>query len=384
MGQNKDKVTHLRKLYELELLDKTEKNGRILAYITIPIILLFILQDFYFLKIPALFFSRLIFIIPFFLYISYIFFVKNKKVPTFKVIHTIFLSSILLMVSGMTIIVVIDKGISWNYVQNIINTMVVTVFLVFLLAGVLIDKLHYILAVPLLIDVAILIIYSDVHLKEVLFLTSNVTTATVILIIRSFQRKKCHYDEFVSRKNNEDLIEELKMQVSRNEDLIKKINTIAMYDELTGVYSRFAGYDRLNSIIAKAHRKVTTVLVFIDIDTLKFVNDKFGHKEGDNYITTITDVLKTRLRQYDSIIRYGGDEFLIVLEDSDKNDANRRLIEIRSELAEIKRDYKLDISYGLTEISEKNIKTLDQVITSADKLMYEMKKNKKKENERND
>lgn len=82
-------------------------------------------------------------------------------------------------------------------------------------------------------------------------------------------------------------------------------------DDLTGVYRRREGLTEIEREIVKAHRTGEPfTLAFIDVDGLKSVNDTFGHLEGDRLLARVAAALRTVVREYDLIVRYGGDEFL--------------------------------------------------------------------------
>ena len=86
------------------------------------------------------------------------------------------------------------------------------------------------------------------------------------------------------------------------------------YDALTKVLNRRAGMEKLNNLINLDDRSDSIgCLCFIDINGLKEVNDRLGHKSGDELITTTASIIKNMIREQDFLIRLGGDEFLIIL-----------------------------------------------------------------------
>lgn len=85
-------------------------------------------------------------------------------------------------------------------------------------------------------------------------------------------------------------------------------------DDLTGTLTRGAGRKQLAAEIERAHRSLTPLaLVFVDVDGLKAVNDTHGHAEGDHLLVAVTSALQQSMRQYDLVVRYGGDEFLCAM-----------------------------------------------------------------------
>jgi len=93
---------------------------------------------------------------------------------------------------------------------------------------------------------------------------------------------------------------------------------MAIKDGLTGVYNRQYFNKLMNDEIerSKRHGKVFSVMM-IDIDKFRVINDSYGHLTGDHILITVTKVLKDIVRTYDIIGRFGGDEFMIFLPETD-------------------------------------------------------------------
>src|SRR5271157_4615209 len=110
-----------------------------------------------------------------------------------------------------------------------------------------------------------------------------------------------------------------------------------LYDDLTKVYNRRAGLIRLNEEFARAKRNGSTLSVaMVDADRFKDINDTYGHLAGDKVLTYMASTLKSGLRECDIMIRYGGEEFLILLPDTCSSRAALPLDRLRSRLAERK------------------------------------------------
>jgi diguanylate cyclase (GGDEF)-like protein len=109
----------------------------------------------------------------------------------------------------------------------------------------------------------------------------------------------------------------------------------AELDDLTGVFRRSIGAVALQHEIDRARRSDRPlVLAFVDVDGLKRINSAQGHAAGDAVLRAVTAALRGRLRSYDPIVRYGGDEFVCALSDTDMDQAKERFGEISRELAE--------------------------------------------------
>lgn len=106
----------------------------------------------------------------------------------------------------------------------------------------------------------------------------------------------------------------LKLEISRRKNAEKKIKFIAEHDPVTKLPNRGLLDDRLACAINSHHREqVKFALLFIDLDKFKMVNDQYGHHIGDALLIGIADLLKTVVRKSDTVSRFGGDEFVILL-----------------------------------------------------------------------
>ena len=160
------------------------------------------------------------------------------------------------------------------------------------------------------------------------------------------------------------------------------VRALSITDQLTGLYNR-RGFTMLADQqlkIAERTRK-GIVLLFADLDGLKQINDKLGHKSGDEAIVEVANVLKGVFRKMDIIARMGGDEFAVLapeasLEYSDmiKNRLQDQLEILNSRAG---RDYNLSLSIGLFYHDSSIPSSLDELISRADSMMYEQKRRKK-------
>lgn len=153
-------------------------------------------------------------------------------------------------------------------------------------------------------------------------------------------------------------------------------------DSLTNAYNRTTGQLIINEMIKKSEiRKQFLVVCFLDLDDLKKVNDRLGHNYGDKYISKIAEVLMNSIDKKDVLIRFGGDEFIIIFINKDINQSRAILIKVEDKLSEINStnitDYKYSISYGFSEKTIDNRLSADEMIEIADSNMYVHKNNKK-------
>ncbi len=123
-----------------------------------------------------------------------------------------------------------------------------------------------------------------------------------------------------------------------NEDLRERVADLARrasHDELTGLANRSLLFDRLEHALERSRRSVSEcVLLFIDIDHFKVVNDSLGHAAGDELLRAVADRLRSCCREADTLGRLGGDEFLVICEDTDVAHAETVADRIAAELRE--------------------------------------------------
>ncbi len=156
---------------------------------------------------------------------------------------------------------------------------------------------------------------------------------------------------------------------------ISKINEIATYDSLTGAYNRNTMNELLEYELERMERKHQPLsILYIDIDDFKSVNDKYGHEKGDFVLKKVVDLMIQKLRKSDRLGRWGGEEFLVMLPETDEEEA----VLVAEKLREVisMGDYQIarevTCSFGVaTHIDEEN---LDSMIARADRYLYKAKK----------
>lgn len=174
-------------------------------------------------------------------------------------------------------------------------------------------------------------------------------------------------------ENLEEKIEERTKELQQKNELL---NTLANIDSLTGLYNRRYIYTMLEEVIkeARAEGKSFCILM-LDIDHFKLINDTYGHQTGDTVLRNIAHVIKDTLREEDFAGRYGGEEFLVILCDTQLNQANMVSERIRENVSKIRfkeKNLHVTISGGLVEYNCENALKL---VDHADKLLYVAKNN---------
>ncbi len=120
----------------------------------------------------------------------------------------------------------------------------------------------------------------------------------------------------------EKMNEELRVEVSEHKNLKEELVYLADYDPLTNLFNRRRFRKELDGLLAYSRRYgVEGILLFVDLDNFKYINDVHGHQVGDEFLIGLAGLLKGRLRQTDIVARLGGDEFAICLPQVDTNQA---------------------------------------------------------------
>jgi two-component system, cell cycle response regulator len=163
------------------------------------------------------------------------------------------------------------------------------------------------------------------------------------------------------------------------------LRSLSLMDELTGLHNRRGFISLAEQRLKLTSRQgVRSTLIFIDVDNLKYINDNFGHREGDYALQQIARLLRECFRESDIIGRLGGDEFCVLLSQSAETGdllVRKRLVHLIEKSNEnSRRFYALSVSLGIADVAGPH--ELAQQIGRADALMYEHKRAKQIPSER--
>jgi diguanylate cyclase (GGDEF)-like protein/PAS domain S-box-containing protein len=178
----------------------------------------------------------------------------------------------------------------------------------------------------------------------------------------------------ITFKNRQYLLETF-IDITERKRMDEKLKRLASTDILTGAYNRI-GFDEIitrGMERVKRYNKPLSVILF-DIDHFKKVNDKFGHNFGDIVLKNIGTIVKKTIRKVDYFIRWGGEEFLILSEETDKKQANILAERIRKGIEKFtfKNLAHVTISCGVAECRKED--TEHTFIKRADDAMYKAKR----------
>jgi two-component system, cell cycle response regulator len=154
-------------------------------------------------------------------------------------------------------------------------------------------------------------------------------------------------------------------------------------DSLTGLYNRRAFEKKVWDEFERAKRYQHRLsLLILDIDNFKSINDTYGHHGGDAALKQISECLKSKTRQSDFPCRYGGEEFVLILPETDQESAFQVAEKIREEIrtstfSSNNQDFSLTVSIGISSISAKRYLDWNEMMHDADLALYSAKHNGK-------
>ena len=173
-------------------------------------------------------------------------------------------------------------------------------------------------------------------------------------------------------------VEDAERRINELQGELDKASLLVRNDQLTGTLNRRGLEEAFDSEVGRAQRRKSTLCVaMLDIDNFKKLNDTLGHEAGDGALIHLVTVIRTTLRPQDTLARFGGEEFVILLPDTQLEDANKAIVRLQRELT--KRIFLHDnekvlitFSAGLTDYRYDD--TQATVTKRADEAMYVAKK----------
>jgi len=164
---------------------------------------------------------------------------------------------------------------------------------------------------------------------------------------------------------------------SEKNEALKKLKSMAFYDNLTGLPNRYLLDEKIQDAIlcSKKHNKQSAIC-FIDVDGFKSVNDNLGHNIGDETLKIVGKNIREKIGINDSLLRVGGDEFVLILKNTDKEMISQVLENISSTINKpftiSNHTIKISLSIGIA-LSPKDAISMTKLIHYADKSMYKAK-----------
>jgi diguanylate cyclase (GGDEF)-like protein len=174
-------------------------------------------------------------------------------------------------------------------------------------------------------------------------------------------------------------LEQARAETALRKGMEEEIRSLSLTDALTGLYNR-RGFTLLAEQEMKLARRIKTsmLLFFGDVDTLKTINDTYGHSQGDLALQEVSAVLKGTFREADILARFGGDEFMVLAVDPSMESANGLTNRIQSFLEKRNQQgdwpYQLSLSLGIAHYDPEAPCTVNELIAQADSQMYQQKR----------
>ena len=185
-----------------------------------------------------------------------------------------------------------------------------------------------------------------------------------------------HSDQPFSPSQQRDLVllESEWLFALRNALVVARLQQMALKDPLTALGNRrFFDDSFAKAIQLSRRRQQTCALLLLDLDNFKQLNDNFGHAMGDELLIVVADCMREALRQTDSLFRFGGDEFAVILADEDADSAD---LVARRLLKAINQHHKC-VQYGITASAGlaylQPLQAAQQFFAAADRALYEAK-----------
>jgi two-component system cell cycle response regulator len=175
------------------------------------------------------------------------------------------------------------------------------------------------------------------------------------------------------------LQDELRTKNEQLEELLGKVEYMAITDALTGLYNRRRFHDVLSKEFERSRQYGTPFsLVVLDIDHFKKVNDEYGHQTGDTVLREISNIIIKGIREIDTASRVGGEEFMIILPNTGRDNAIIGTERMRKAIERYLfpgMDRPITVSIGVAGLPDPGLASEDRLIRCADYALYRAKQN---------
>jgi len=167
--------------------------------------------------------------------------------------------------------------------------------------------------------------------------------------------------------------------IAKYKRMLEKQKSLAMMDPLTRIANRRA-FRKLATVEIDRSRRYALPfsIMVIDVDDFKLINDQFGHHTGDCLLITVVETIKHHLRAIDIVARFGGDEFVILLVNTEEAAADMVARKLQRQLSDKMKEKEWAVTFSIGMVTYHNIPdSVEEPIQAADRLMYEVKHNGK-------
>ncbi len=178
------------------------------------------------------------------------------------------------------------------------------------------------------------------------------------------------------------LLRSIRYAVERHR-LSSALRSLSLIDEMTGLYNRRGFSELAHQHLKLARRTARAVLlVYVDLDDLKTINDSLGHQVGDGALVRVADLLRETFRQSDIIARIGGDEFAVMALEASEENEGQLIKRLKARALEVNEEedapYNFSISVGAARFTGEKAVRLEDLLAQVDEAMYQEKWAKKR------
>ncbi len=304
--------------------------------------------------------------------ISVILYIYLRKTHNYKIVSFIILISFGIIIIGYSIL---SRGNYYTFVWFLFYP-ILAIYLVGVRKGTIF--------VITLVSSSFILIYTVESLN---FLTHRIPGLTVnvmpaflfiYLLIVAYEKIRLKIREKLRKREDE-----LHTVIKELEEARENLEQLSLNDQLTGVLNRRSFDIDLERIFSSKKRESGSIsLLMIDVDFFKKYNDFYGHPAGDEILKKVAGILGNSIkRETDHLYRYGGEEFSIILDGTDKKGAEKISREIitnfNNALIEHKKSSKgiLTVSIGISTIALSKTDTIEDFVNKADSALYKAKEN---------
>ena len=170
----------------------------------------------------------------------------------------------------------------------------------------------------------------------------------------------------------------LKKEITKRKEIEQQLSELANKDSLTNIFNRRKIEELCELELLRTKRyKSDLSIIFFDINSFKIINDTLGHLLGDEVLVKISNIIEKSIRSIDAIGRWGGDEFLIILPETNLSQCKNIVSHLEKQLNELEfsKTIKVTCSFGIAAYEEND--TLDSLLKKADESMYQQKSHHK-------
>lgn len=184
-------------------------------------------------------------------------------------------------------------------------------------------------------------------------------------------------------QDNEEIQKELENSLAALKANNVELDTLSKSDLLTGIYNRRGFYISAEGIMENCRKDGKSIcVVYVDMNNLKIINDRYGHEEGDFSLKAIGDVLVDVVGSHGAVGRIGGDEFACILDNGDEISGDELVMAINKKFEVFNKNtdkpYNVTVCTGTYKVEPHQEISVEQALTLADEKLYDMKKQRKK------